>query len=201
LVREYYLRHKEGDTFSEYWRKELERREPAAVSESDYLPPVWECDVCQHQHSGDDPPIFCPNCAALRRHFARCENGAAPRAVPDPSRLAAPNLQLDAEGYAVAAKTAAIPDGGGLFVKVGPYELAIFRACDAFVALDNACPHAGGSLADGALADGCVTCPLHGWKFDVRTGQGLAPTTARVAVYPTKTVGDEILVKLGGEVP
>lgn len=198
LVREYYLRHQDGETFSEYWRKELERREPTAAGEGDYQPPVWECDVCRHQHTGDDPPIFCPNCAALRRHFARCENGSVTQSAEDPSCQSAPLLRLDAEGYAVAAQSAAIPNSGGLFVQLGPYELALFRDGDQFVALDNTCPHAGGSLAEGALSNGCVTCPLHGWKFDVRTGQGLAPTAARVAVYPIKVIGDDILVKLGG---
>ena len=36
--------------------------------------------------------------------------------------------------------------------------------------MENACPHAGDPLSEGFL-DGCVvTCPSHGWAFDVRTG-------------------------------
>ena len=46
-----------------------------------------------------------------------------------------------------------------------------------FRAVDGACPHEGGPLADGLVADRCVTCPLHGWRFDLRTGaRGERPT-------------------------
>ena len=74
LVREFYLRHAPGESFSEYWRNELKRRKPAAAKEEEYQPPIWECDNCGHRHSGDDPPVYCPKCAALRRHFARWEH-------------------------------------------------------------------------------------------------------------------------------
>ena len=43
-----------------------------------------------------------------------------------------------------------------------------------FFALDGVCPHQGGPLGQGDLADHVVTCPWHGWQFDVRTGCNLA---------------------------
>lgn len=52
----------------------------------------------------------------------------------------------------------------------GPRIVALFRVGDDYHALDGMCPHAGGPLAEGTL-DGCrVTCPWHGWQFDVTTG-------------------------------
>jgi nitrite reductase (NADH) small subunit len=69
---------------------------------------------------------------------------------------------------------------------------------DRIHALDNACPHAGGPLAEGTLEGGCVTCPLHGWKFDVCTGGGVAPSTTAVTAYPTKIENGKVLVQLGG---
>ncbi len=194
VVREYYLRHSAGETFSDYWRNELRRRQPATAKEEDFQPPVWECDCCRHRHFGVDPPVYCPQCAALRRHFARWEEGVTPASDASPSG----NLQLTADGYAVAADLAAIPSERGLFVRLGSFELALFRIGDQIHALDNTCPHAGGSLAEGTRTDGCVTCPLHGWRFDACTGAGVAPSKAGVTSYPTKIEHDKVLVQLGG---
>ena len=52
-------------------------------------------------------------------------------------------------------------------------RVAVFRLLDGFAAIDAHCPHAGGPLADGIVADRCVTCPLHGRRFDLRTGEAL----------------------------
>jgi ferredoxin-nitrite reductase len=77
VVREYYLHHRPGQTFSAYWREELNSREAAKTGEADYSPPTWLCEGCGYKHRGEDPPVFCPSCAGLRRHYARLEEGAA----------------------------------------------------------------------------------------------------------------------------
>ena len=61
----------------------------------------------------------------------------------------------------------------GRSVAVAGRRVAVFRTPEGFHALGAACPHAGGPLADGLVADSCVTCPLHGLRFDLRTGAGL----------------------------
>lgn len=73
VVREYYLRHKPGYTFSAYWREVLHHQQATQVGAKEYVPPLWICDCCQHRHWGDDPPVYCPKCAALRRYFARVD--------------------------------------------------------------------------------------------------------------------------------
>ena len=193
VVREYYLQHQPGQTFSDYWRGELRRRQPATAKEEDFQPPVWECDSCQHRHFGVDPPVYCPQCAALRRHFARLEGDAC---APSNTADEVP-LQLTPDGYAVAAEVAAIPADRGFFVKLGPHELALFRAGEQVHAIDNACPHAGGSLAEGNVVDGCVTCPLHGWKFDTCSGAAIVPARPGVTSYPTRIEDGKVLVQLG----
>ena len=60
----------------------------------------------------------------------------------------------------------------GRSVTVAGRRVAVFRTAEGFHAIDAACPHEGGPLADGLVADSCVTCPLHGWRFDLRTGAG-----------------------------
>ena len=61
----------------------------------------------------------------------------------------------------------------GRSVSVAGLRVAVFNTPDGYRAIGAACPHAGGPLADGLVADSCVTCPLHGWRFDLRTGAGL----------------------------
>ena len=48
---------------------------------------------------------------------------------------------------------------------------AVFNVGGKFYVLDGMCPHAGGPLGQGTLQGCIVTCPWHGWQFDVTTGQ------------------------------
>ncbi len=72
--------------------------------------------------------------------------------------------------FVSVAKVSELPDGRGRCVQIGDVEVGIFRVGDAVHALENACPHAGAPLSEGWLQGPIVNCPLHGWRFDVRTG-------------------------------
>lgn len=73
VVEEFYLRHKSGQTFSAYWREKLQALEVEKVGDDDYQLPTWICESCDYDHKGEDPPVFCPSCAGLRRNFARID--------------------------------------------------------------------------------------------------------------------------------
>ncbi|MCH8828746.1 MAG: hypothetical protein IID45_04125, partial [Planctomycetes bacterium] len=73
VVAEYHLRHKPGQTFSVYWRERLQSQLAEKIGDDDFRPPVWICENCEYRHSGEDPPVFCPDCAGPRRYFARLE--------------------------------------------------------------------------------------------------------------------------------
>ena len=75
-----------------------------------------------------------------------------------------------------------VPMLEGRSVTIGGRRIAVFRTPDGFRAIEGACPHAGGPLADGIVADRCVTCPLHGWRFDLDTGEA-RNADARVRTY------------------
>src|SRR5688500_13491553 len=55
-------------------------------------------------------------------------------------------------------------------------ELAVFNVDGEFYATGNCCPHRGAQLSEGALCGYVVECGLHGWQFDVRTGECLTVT-------------------------
>jgi nitrite reductase (NADH) small subunit len=62
-------------------------------------------------------------------------------------------------------------------------------------ALENTCLHRGGPLGEGVIEGGKVICPWHGWAWDPKTGQA-GPPDAKVAVYPVKVEGEEVLIEL-----
>ena len=82
-----------------------------------------------------------------------------------------------------------LTEGLGKFVQIDGFALAVFLKDGKVFAMDNACPHAGGPLADGAIDDGCCICPWHGWAFNLETGAlrdvpGVAITTYKTRLLP-----------------
>jgi nitrite reductase (NADH) small subunit len=68
----------------------------------------------------------------------------------------------------------AIPPGEGRNFEIDGERIAVFRArSGAIFAVQAACPHRGGPLADGLLGGSTLICPLHAWKFDLSTGTAL----------------------------
>jgi len=85
------------------------------------------------------------------------------------------------------AKVSEIPDGARKLVTINGVAVALFRQGDRFYALNNACPHRQGPLSRGTVAaeaegGSCfVRCPMHGWKFDLATGDSYGrPSNATV---------------------
>jgi nitrite reductase (NADH) small subunit len=68
-------------------------------------------------------------------------------------------------------RAADVPLLEGRSIEVDGRRIAVFRLADGWVAIDHACPHKGGPLGDGIVADNCVTCPLHNQRFSLRTGK------------------------------
>ncbi|MBI4898429.1 MAG: Rieske 2Fe-2S domain-containing protein [Actinobacteria bacterium] len=74
-------------------------------------------------------------------------------------------------GLIALCEAADVPFGEGRSVTLHGRRIAIFNTAAGFFAIDNDCPHQGGPLSDGLLADACVTCPLHGRRVDLRSGR------------------------------
>jgi nitrite reductase (NADH) small subunit len=79
-----------------------------------------------------------------------------------------------------------IPLLEGRSVTVDDRRIAVFRLLDGWAAIDHACPHRGGPLSDGLVADGCVTCPLHNQRFSLLTGEREDAPGAGVDVYAVR---------------
>ena len=95
------------------------------------------------------------------------------------------------------ATTDQLQDGDVLAVSAQGRCLALYRHDNSFHATDNVCTHQYALLSDGYFEDGCIECPLHQARFDVRTGKALcAPATVDLRTYPVKVEGTQILVSI-----
>ena len=88
------------------------------------------------------------------------------------------------------------PLGRGKPVTVGRRQIAIFRLDAGFFAIDNLCLHQAGPLCDGEIEDGAVTCPWHGWSYDLRTGILMQDGRVGVAAHATQVIDGVVHVQL-----
>ena len=89
-----------------------------------------------------------------------------------------------------------IPENQGKVCEVRGKEIAFFNVGGTFCAIANSCPHRGGPLGEGALEAGIVTCPWHGWEFDVRTGVSPVNPAASIQKFNCRVERGELLVEV-----
>jgi nitrite reductase (NADH) small subunit len=98
--------------------------------------------------------------------------------------------------YVRVAGAGDVPPGHGLEAKINGKTLAVFNVGGTFHVTDNTCVHRGGPLCEGEVEGKIVTCPWHGWQFDVTTGECTKNPSAKVEVYQVKVEGSDVKVLL-----
>ena len=96
--------------------------------------------------------------------------------------------------FVKVAAAAEVPPGTGKCVEVNGKQLALFNVDGTFHVIDNTCLHRGGPLGEGELEGSVVTCPWHGWQYDVTTGANTMDESEKVERYEVKVEGDAVLV-------
>lgn len=94
------------------------------------------------------------------------------------------------------ATVSEIPPGKGKAIAVGAKKIALFNVDGKFHAIDNTCLHRGGPLGEGDLKGARITCPWHGWEYDVTTGTSAVNPSVKVATYPARVQGQEVQVQI-----
>jgi len=99
--------------------------------------------------------------------------------------------------YVGIAKCSELPPGEIKVVEVEGKQVLLLNVNGEFYAVSNVCPHAEAYLSEGWI-DGPITeCPLHGSRFDVRTGEVLSPPAEDpLPRYPLRISGDDIMVSV-----
>jgi anthranilate 1,2-dioxygenase ferredoxin subunit len=118
------------------------------------------------------------------------------RATPD--EQAAAEAQGVATGRIVLCEVEDVPEGEALEVEAGDHLLAVFNVGGSFHVTDNHCTHGPGLLAEGYLEGRVVECDFHGGRFDVVTGEVVAPP-CMVPVRTYRTIVEDGKVSIEAE--
>ena len=99
--------------------------------------------------------------------------------------------------FTVVGKISDFVSGSGQMVVVSGRHVALFRLGDQFHALDNMCLHRGGPLCDGHIdGNAVVTCPWHGWSYEISTGTMVQDPRVGVSRHEVRVDGDHVSVRL-----
>ena len=82
-------------------------------------------------------------------------------------------------------------------VQAGGHAVGLFLHEGEYLAMSVWCSHQKASLLQGEVADGAIECPLHGARFELKTGRPLClPAVQAVPVYETRVEGGKVLIRL-----
>ena len=95
------------------------------------------------------------------------------------------------------AKTNEITPGTIREFHVEGKAIAVANVDGKFYAINNTCLHRGGPLGQGSMSGKVVTCPWHGWQYDVTTGKVTQNPAVEVECYPLEVRGEDIYVDIG----
>lgn len=98
--------------------------------------------------------------------------------------------------YKPVADVSQLRDGQGISVFAEGRNLALFKIGENVFALDGVCPHKGAPLGNGWCEEGVVACPMHGWRFDIRSGACLDAPERPALTLPVRINGDRVEVAL-----
>lgn len=98
--------------------------------------------------------------------------------MPEPSASAAPDDWLQVADRA--------PDRYPAVYRYGREGVVVFEYEGRLYGLSRWCPHGWADLKAGRCVDGAVHCPLHGFRFDLATGQGLSHAAFRLTPYEVR---------------
>jgi nitrite reductase (NADH) small subunit len=101
--------------------------------------------------------------------------------------------------FVTVARVEDVPSGTLTTVRAGDEEIALAHCDGGFYAVQQHCLHLQGPLGEGRL-EGCVlTCPWHGWQYDVRTGQNEFDLAIQLRTYDVQVEDGEVRIRLDGE--
>ena len=98
--------------------------------------------------------------------------------------------------FVTVARVGDFTPGTARQVTVHERWVGLFNVNGVYYAVDNLCLHRGGPLSGGAVAGCIVTCPWHGWQYNLTNGAMVQDPSVGVTRHETRVVGDEVQVRL-----
>lgn len=95
------------------------------------------------------------------------------------------------------AKLGEVPNFGKKAVSVSGREILLVNFRGTIYAFENECPHQGSPLTAGVIKEGAISCPRHGWRFNLSDGRCADNPEFTLRTYPVQISGENILIDLG----
>ena len=108
--------------------------------------------------------------------------------------LSVQKKHIKQNGFHEVCTIDAIPEDCAKGVFINGENIAIFKYDNKISAVNNVCRHQMGSLAEGKIIDGCITCPWHGYQYLPENGQSPPPFTEKLETYEVKIVRNKVWV-------
>jgi nitrite reductase/ring-hydroxylating ferredoxin subunit len=98
--------------------------------------------------------------------------------------------------FVTVARVEDVPPGSVMTVRAGDEEITLAHVVGGFYATQASCIHLGGPLGKGRLDGSVLSCPWHGWQYDVRTGENEFDRAIRLRTYEVRVEDGEVQVAL-----
>lgn len=146
---------------------------------------VLTCPWHGFQYNVTNGHLLVDDSAHLDSYHVRVQNEEIHLFVPDFTTAAALHKLKDNE-----FRISEVAPGQIKLVRVDDENVAVFNVDGTFFATQEACTHQGGPLSEGALEGNCITCPIHGSRFDVTTGAVVrGPASKMLKTYRVEVQG------------
>ena len=156
------------------------------------------CDGCPASmltfHAGVKKAVqdSCPEITDIRQ-VKGLANGSA---VTDSVRFISP-FALNVVGeWHQAGRLDEIPEGGLRVLTLDGEKLILHRRGSIVSCMQNACAHLGFALDDGDVENGIITCPHHGFRYDLASGECLTAPEVQLQPHAVRVIGDRVEVRL-----
>ncbi len=99
-------------------------------------------------------------------------------------------------GFVKVARVEDVPPGTVMHVRAGEEEIALANVAREVYALQGHCLHLQGPLGEGRLEDSVLTCPWHGWQYDVKTGLNEFDHAIRLRTYEVRVEDGDVEIEV-----
>jgi Fe-S cluster biogenesis protein NfuA/nitrite reductase/ring-hydroxylating ferredoxin subunit len=134
-------------------------------------------------------------CPEIRQ--VRVVNGslASPASSGAPVQFVSPFAAAERSGWVPATRLGKIPEGGVLALELEGHSLLLSRLGTSVSCFENACAHLGMPLDGGEVCGGVITCPHHGFRFALESGECLTVPEVQLQTHAARVVGGAVEVR------
>ncbi|MSM39081.1 MAG: Rieske 2Fe-2S domain-containing protein [Geobacter sp.] len=95
-----------------------------------------------------------------------------------------------------AAKFAEVPLWSKKLITINGEEVVLINDKGTIFACENYCPHQGSTMLTGIVKEGVISCPRHGWHYDLTSGVSTDHPGYTLNTYQVEVVGDDIMIDI-----